>query len=77
MTRNNAVELARVTDPVLAGLGSLPRLQLLTYYLTSLAARIPMFLFEHAGVTNAMLPEGREEPELRGVSLSRMPGIGG
>ena len=71
------VELAEGTDPVLAGLGSLPCLQLLTYYLTLARDKDPDAPSYMQAQFDAMLPEGREEPEWRGLSLAPTAGIGG
>lgn len=73
----HVVEVAHGTDPVLAGLGSLPCLQLLTYYLTLARGKDPDAPSYMQAQFDAMLPAGREEPELRGRSLARMPDSGG
>jgi glucosamine--fructose-6-phosphate aminotransferase (isomerizing) len=62
---------------VLAGLVYLPCLQLLTYYLTLARGKDPDAPSYMKAQFEAMLPEGREEPELRGASLAGPAGIGG
>jgi glucosamine--fructose-6-phosphate aminotransferase (isomerizing) len=74
----HVIEIASSVDPVLAGLVYLPCLQLLTYYLTLARNKDPDAPSYMKAQFEAMLPEGREEPELRGgASLAGAAGMGG
>jgi glucosamine--fructose-6-phosphate aminotransferase (isomerizing) len=64
------VEVAGPVDPVLAGLVYLPPLQLLTYYLTLARGKNPDAPCYMKAQFAAMLPAGRQEPELRGLALA-------
>jgi glutamine---fructose-6-phosphate transaminase (isomerizing) len=71
----HVIEVASSVDPVLAGLVYLPCLQLLTYYLTLARDKDPDAPSYMKAQFEAMLPEGREEPELRGgTSLAERRG---
>ena len=62
------IETAEAVDPILTGLLALPPLQLLTFYLTLARGRNPDAPTYMRAQLDAMLPPGREEPELRASS---------
>jgi glutamine---fructose-6-phosphate transaminase (isomerizing) len=61
----HVVNVPQPVDPLLAGLLYLPPLQLLTYYLTLARGRDPDAPSYMDAQLAAMLPTGRQEPELR------------
>jgi glucosamine--fructose-6-phosphate aminotransferase (isomerizing) len=65
----HVVEIGGTVDATLAGLVFLPPLQLLTYDLTIARGRNPDAPSYMWAQLEAMLPDGRQEPELRGGPL--------